>query len=200
MDDTTLRVELTSPQPWFLQQVAHHSFLAVHQPTVEQFGEKWTEAGNIVTNGPFQLDTWEHNSRLDLVKWDEWRGAADVALERVNGRMITEGTTAVQAFEAGEVDETGIHRWPPARGDAATEGATRVRADAVARDLLLRRQRRQRPRREPASRDGARASTAARSSTTSRRPTSCPPPGSRRAACQGFETINPDVRVPAGVG
>ena len=114
VDDTTLRVELTNPQPWFLQQVAHHSFLAVHQPTVEQFGEKWTEAGNIVTNGPFQLDRWEHNSRLDLVKWDEWRGAADVALERVNGRMITEGTTAVQAFEAGEVDETGaIGGLPP---------------------------------------------------------------------------------------
>ena len=60
-----------------------------------------------MTNGPFLLDTWEHNSRIDLAKWDEWRNAADVALERVNGRMISEGTTAVQAFEAGEVDETG---------------------------------------------------------------------------------------------
>ena len=107
VDDTTLRVELTSPQPWFIQQVAHHSFLAVHRPTVEQFGEKWTEAANIVTNGPFRLDAWQHNSRIDLVKWPEWRNADEVALERVNGRMITEGTTAVQAFEAGEIDETG---------------------------------------------------------------------------------------------
>jgi len=107
VDDSTLRVELTSQQPWFVQQVAHTSFLPVHRPTVEQFGEKWTEAANIVTNGPFQLDTWQHNSRIDLVKWPEWRNAQDVALERVNGRMISEGTTAVQAFEAGEVDETG---------------------------------------------------------------------------------------------
>jgi oligopeptide transport system substrate-binding protein len=114
VDDRTLRVELTSEQPWFLQQVAHHSFLPVHRPTVEQFGERWTEAANIVTNGPFRLENWEHNSAIDLVKWDEWRNADDVSLKRVNGRMITEGTTAVQAFEAGEVDETGaIGGLPP---------------------------------------------------------------------------------------
>jgi len=114
VDDRTLRVTLANPTPWFVQQMAHHSFFAVHKPTVEKFGEKWTEAANIVTNGPFQLDAWEHNSRIDLVKWDEWRNAADVSLERVNGRMITEGTTAVQAFEAGEVDETGaIGGLPP---------------------------------------------------------------------------------------
>jgi oligopeptide transport system substrate-binding protein len=107
LDERTLRVELTSPQPWFIQQMGHTSFLPVHRPTVEQFGDKWTEAANIVTNGPFQLARWDHNSRLDLVKWNEWRNADEVSLERVNGRMITEGTTAVQAFEAGELDETG---------------------------------------------------------------------------------------------
>ena len=106
VDDKTLRVTLTSPQPWFIQQMAHHSFLAVHRPTVEEFGERWTEAANIVTNGPFTLEAWEHNSTIDLVKWPEWRNADEVTLERVNGRMITDGTTAVQAFEAGEIDAT----------------------------------------------------------------------------------------------
>ncbi len=104
VDEKTLEVKLTSEQPWFEQQVAHHSFLAVHRPTVEEFGDKWTEAANIVTNGPFQLDTWQHNSRIDIVKWDEWRNADEVTLTRVNGRMISDGITAVQAFEAGEVD------------------------------------------------------------------------------------------------
>ena len=87
-----------------MQQVAHHSFLAVNKKAVEQFGDKWTEAANIVTNGPFKLERWEHNSAIDIVKDDEWRGAADVKLTRVNGRMISDGITAVQAFEAGEVD------------------------------------------------------------------------------------------------
>jgi ABC-type oligopeptide transport system substrate-binding subunit len=30
LDDRTLQVTLTSAQPWFVQQMAHHSFLAVH--------------------------------------------------------------------------------------------------------------------------------------------------------------------------
>ncbi len=103
-DDKTLEVTLTSPQPWFVQQVAHHSFLAVPRKTVEQFGDKWTEAANIVTNGPFELADWKHNQSIDLTKWNEWRNADDVTLTRVNGRMISDGTTAQQAFEAGELD------------------------------------------------------------------------------------------------
>ncbi|MEO8347817.1 MAG: peptide ABC transporter substrate-binding protein [Acidobacteriota bacterium] len=104
VDERTLRVTLTSAQPWFIQQMAHTSFIAVHRPTVEKFGENWTDPANIVTNGPFRLDTWEHNSRIDLVKWEDWRNADEVSLTRVNGRMITDGTTAVQAYEAGEID------------------------------------------------------------------------------------------------
>jgi oligopeptide transport system substrate-binding protein len=104
VDDKTLEVKLTAPQPWFIQQSAHTSFLAVPQKTVEKFGDKWTEPANIVTNGPFKLDSWQHNANINLVKWDGWRDADSVKLTRVNGRMITDGTTAVQAFEAGEVD------------------------------------------------------------------------------------------------
>ena len=107
LDDRTLQVRLTSPQPWFLQQLAHHSFLAVNRKAVDRYGGKWTEAANIVTNGPFKLARWQHDSRIDLVKWDEWRNAPNVELQRVNGRMISDGTTAVQSFEAGEVDVTG---------------------------------------------------------------------------------------------
>jgi oligopeptide transport system substrate-binding protein len=113
VDERTLEVTLTSAQPWFAQLVAHTSFLPVHQPTVEEHGANWTEAQNIVTNGPFMLERWEHEANIDLVKNPDWRNADEVTLERVNGRIIVDGTTAVQAFEAGEVDivETGI---PPA--------------------------------------------------------------------------------------
>jgi oligopeptide transport system substrate-binding protein len=103
-DDFTLVVHLTSPQPWFIQQSAHHSFLAVNQKAVEEFGDKWTEAANIVTDGPFKVAKWEHDSELDLVKWDDWRDAANVTLTSVPGKIIVDGTTRVQAFESGEVD------------------------------------------------------------------------------------------------
>ena len=104
VDDKTLEVKLTTSQPWFVQQSAHHSFLAVNKKAVEQFGDKWTEPANIVTNGPFKLERWEHSAAIDIVKDPNWRDADSVTLTRVNGRMIEDGTTAVQAFEAGEVD------------------------------------------------------------------------------------------------
>jgi oligopeptide transport system substrate-binding protein len=112
-DDTTLVVHLTSAQPWFIQQSAHHSFLAVHQATVEQFGDKWTEPANIVTNGPFKLAKWEHEAEIDLVKNDEWRDAANVKLTSIPGKIVVDGTTRVQSFESGEIDALDGSGLPP---------------------------------------------------------------------------------------
>jgi oligopeptide transport system substrate-binding protein len=103
VDDYTLEVTLTTAQPWFVQQAAHHSFLAVHQATIEQFGDQWTEPGNIVTNGPFLLTEWTHDASLTMEKWADWRDAESVNLDRVEGQIIVEGTTCIQAFEAGEI-------------------------------------------------------------------------------------------------
>jgi oligopeptide transport system substrate-binding protein len=112
-DDTTLVVHLTSAQPWFIQQSAHHSFLAVHKATVEKFGDKWTEPQNIVTDGPFMLKKWEHEAEIDLVKNPNWRDAKDVKLASIPGKIIVDGTTKVQAFESGEVDALDGGGLPP---------------------------------------------------------------------------------------
>ena len=105
VDDKTLEVKLTSPQPWFIQQVAHHSFLAGQQEgrrAVRRQVDRGREHRH--QRARSSSSSWQHNANIDLVKWDEWRDAASVKLTRVNGRMITDGTTAVQAFEAGEID------------------------------------------------------------------------------------------------
>jgi len=103
-DDQTLEVTLTNPQPWFIQQSAHSVFLPVHQKSVEQFGERWTRPQNIVTNGPFKVEAAQPSASITLVKDTNWRDADSVKLERVEGKIIVDGTTAVQSFEAGEVD------------------------------------------------------------------------------------------------
>jgi ABC-type oligopeptide transport system substrate-binding subunit len=104
VDDYTLEVTLTSEQPWFLQQATHNAFLPIHEATVEQFGDKWATAQNIVTNGPFKVESFEPGASIVLVKNEDWHDAANVTLDRVEGRIIVDGTTAVSAFEAGEVD------------------------------------------------------------------------------------------------
>ncbi len=104
LDERTLEVKLTSSQPWFVAQAAHLSFLPVHRATVEAHGEKWTEPRSIVTNGPFRLTKWSHDETLTLQKWPEWREAGTVSLNQVQLKIIPQATTAIQAFEAGEID------------------------------------------------------------------------------------------------
>ncbi len=80
LDDMTLEVTLNAPTPYFLQLMDHYSSFAVHRETVERFGKatdrftRWTRVGNIVTNGPFQLQNWELNRRIVVERnpyyWD----------------------------------------------------------------------------------------------------------------------------------
>ncbi|HEV3479812.1 MAG TPA: peptide ABC transporter substrate-binding protein [Gaiellaceae bacterium] len=99
-----LQIRLTSPQPWFIQQLSHTSFLPVHRRTVQRHGKNWTEPGNIVTNGPFRLASWAHNSRVVLVKNTRYRAARSVRLARIEMPIIVDQATATNAFEAGNID------------------------------------------------------------------------------------------------
>jgi oligopeptide transport system substrate-binding protein len=137
LGERTLEVELTSPQPWFLQQVALTYFAAVHRATVERFGDKWTEPANIVTNGPFRLTEWKHDASLMLRRWDKWRDAASVKLERVDARIISDAATALRAFEAGEIDacfETTCI--PPAEAEQLKESKEYAKTPALATRYL----------------------------------------------------------------
>ncbi len=71
---------------------------------MERFGRNWTEPGNIVTNGPYRLTDWRHDESITLTKWQQWRAADGVRVEQIEGRIIKNATTALAAFEAGEID------------------------------------------------------------------------------------------------
>jgi oligopeptide transport system substrate-binding protein len=109
-DKWTLVVQLTSPQPWFIQQLSHTSFLPVYKASVDKYGNKFTEAGNFVGNGPFNLTSWKHDASLTLTKNTKWRNAGSIKLNSVQMQIITDGTTAENAFDAGntDVDDTGV--------------------------------------------------------------------------------------------
>jgi oligopeptide transport system substrate-binding protein len=99
-----LRIQLTSPQPWFVQQLSHTSFIPVHKATVQRHGKNWTEPGNIVTNGPFRLASWRHDASVTLVKNTKWRNAKSVRLSRIEMPIIVDQSTATNAFQAGNID------------------------------------------------------------------------------------------------
>jgi oligopeptide transport system substrate-binding protein len=111
-DATTVKIKLTSAQPWFMQQLSHTSFIPVNKEAVTKWGDKWTQPGHDVSDGPFTMTSWKHDASLTMVKNPDWYDASRVKLDKVVLKIITDGSTAEQAFDAGNVDvnETG---WPP---------------------------------------------------------------------------------------
>lgn len=103
-DPKVLKVELVSATPWFVPMVSHQAFFPIPKKVVEQYGDRWTEPENIVTNGPYELTVWNHESDMTLEKWADHRMAADIALQTIKLVMVGEATTGVAAFEAGEID------------------------------------------------------------------------------------------------
>src|SRR5499433_3552985 len=104
-DDWTLEVTLEGPRGYFPVLSAYSAALPGHKASIEKYGDKWTEAANIVGNGPFVLDTWEHNKVLVLKKNKHFFGAKDITLEKVTIPIIPIAS-GVLPYENNEIDLT----------------------------------------------------------------------------------------------
>ena len=141
VDDKTLEVTLTSAQPWFIQQSAHHSFLAVHQATVEQFGTSGPSRRTSSRTARSCSSRGSTRATINLVKNPDWRGADCVSARRGStGRSSS--TERRGAGLRGRRGRRPRRRRPASGRDRPTEGDARVRAVPRAGDLLLRGQHR----------------------------------------------------------
>jgi len=106
-DDWTLEVTLEGPRGYFPVLAAYLAALPAYRPAVEKHGDKWTEAANIVCNGPFTLEAWDHNKQIVLKKNPHYYGAKDVHLTRVVIPIIPVASGAL-AYENNELDLTAL--------------------------------------------------------------------------------------------
>ncbi len=121
LDDFTVEFTLEQPAGYFPAIASMWVNRPVPQEVIEEFGDLWTEPGNIWSNGPYMLDTWEHEYRMVFVKNPYWYGAKSVSIERINCVMVVEDSTAFAMYENGELDVQN----PP------LEDMDRVKADPV---------------------------------------------------------------------
>lgn len=109
-DDKTLVVELDSPTSYFLELCATLPMMPIRQDVYEQFGERYgAEADTIVTNGPFKLTSWVHNSALELQKSDSYWDKDKVSYEKISWRIMQDLNTRFNAFKNGELDTMGAN-------------------------------------------------------------------------------------------
>jgi len=105
VDETTLKVTLAEPAPYFLSLMAFPTYFPVHQGTVDAAGTAYgSEVENIVTNGPFALTKWEHRSTLELVPFADYWDRDAVKLDKLEVYCIEEESTELAMFETGDLD------------------------------------------------------------------------------------------------
>ena len=104
LDDYTVEFTLEQPAGYFPGIAGMWVNRPVPQAVIEQYGDSWTEPGNIWTNGPYLLDTWEHENRMVMVKNPYYVSADTVQIETINWVMVVEASTAFAMYENGELD------------------------------------------------------------------------------------------------
>ena len=123
LDDTTVEFTLLEPAGHFAAIAGLPLNRPLHRPTVEQHGVRWTEPGNVVSNGPYALAGWFHGDSMALTKnplWPGWQEAAG-NVERIELAMLADDQAALALYEAGGLDSVAV---PPA-------GLAQVQADPL---------------------------------------------------------------------
>jgi oligopeptide transport system substrate-binding protein len=109
VDDYTVRISLAQSAPFFKGLLANQLFRLVHQKTVEQYPERWTEVDHIVSCGPFKLQTWKPYDVLKVVRDPMYWDAANVRLDEIYFYPTPDLPTQLNLYKVGEVDALGNH-------------------------------------------------------------------------------------------
>ncbi len=102
-----LEVRLRKPVVFFPALVTFPITFPQRRDLIERHGEAWTAPSHLVVNGPFLLDQWWHEYKLELVPNPRYlRGRP--ALDRIRFYMVQEGSVALTLYETGDLDVTAI--------------------------------------------------------------------------------------------
>ncbi|MEC2799246.1 peptide ABC transporter substrate-binding protein [Bacillus thuringiensis] len=110
INDYKLEVELEQPIPYFLQLLALPIYLPQHESFLKEQGNNYAlEPSNLIYNGPFVLEKWKHEQEFQLKKnatyWDQKK----VKLDEINFHIVKDTMTAVNLYEAGDLDRVPIN-------------------------------------------------------------------------------------------
>lgn len=105
LDDYTLQITTDKPAAYFLSLMASTwTTYPLKRDAIEKNGDKWTEPGNIVSNGPFMMQSWKHDEEMVLVPNPSYWGPKP-ALQRVVIKLMGDPNgQSLVPYEGGELD------------------------------------------------------------------------------------------------
>ncbi|MFI3208513.1 MAG: peptide ABC transporter substrate-binding protein, partial [Eubacteriales bacterium] len=109
IDDKTLEVTLSQSTPYFLSLMMFPVFYPVNEEFYTEQGDDYAlTADNLLACGAYVLTDWEKGSSLTFVKNDTYWDADAVQVDGLEMQVVSETSTSVTAFEAGDLDFTKI--------------------------------------------------------------------------------------------
>jgi oligopeptide transport system substrate-binding protein len=103
--DFELAVTVRAPMPFLLQQISHRVFAPVPAHVIDAarlLGNevRWTDAENIVVNGPFRLERWSAYDEIVVRKNPSYWEAGLVGLDEVRFWPTADGTVGTNLYKA----------------------------------------------------------------------------------------------------
>jgi ABC-type oligopeptide transport system substrate-binding subunit len=122
LDEVTLVVELEEPTGYFPHLLTDVTTFPVPRHVVKMHGAAWTELGNIVTNGPFQLASWELGKSIVLERSPTYHGRFTGNLLRVELSFEErQPSTLLQRYESDGMDGFSLSELPLVERDRARQ-------------------------------------------------------------------------------
>jgi oligopeptide transport system substrate-binding protein len=110
VDAETLVINLAFPASFFMNLTSMWTMTATPQWAIEEHGDQWIEAGNIVTSGRFVLESWEHGVSRSALRNPlmpaDLAGSGNV--ERISTNVVPDTNTGYALWLNNEVESSGI--------------------------------------------------------------------------------------------
>jgi oligopeptide transport system substrate-binding protein len=106
-NDTTLEVTLATATPFFPLITATWTCYPVPQAVISKVADKWVEAANIISNGPYLLKEWKHDQLQAFEINPNYTSGPKPTVTRVECNIYDASTylqKGLQAYENNELD------------------------------------------------------------------------------------------------
>jgi oligopeptide transport system substrate-binding protein len=104
IDDHTLELTLEHPAPYLLEIAKHQTMYPLPEHAVKKWGDRWTDPGHYVANGPYKLVSWRLGDRITLEKNPLYWDAKSVCIDQVNLYPTIDAIAAERRVRRGELD------------------------------------------------------------------------------------------------
>jgi oligopeptide transport system substrate-binding protein len=104
LDKLTVRIELNSPTPFFIDICTFPVTFVVPRQTIEKYGDRWIMVRPLPSSGPYELDYWRLSDRVRLRKNPRYWNAAHTQSDIIDFLPISSPNTAFNLYQGGQVD------------------------------------------------------------------------------------------------